>query len=116
MQTIQDTDAVSERTQDLLEGLPEKPRIPTVAKSWKRLKNAREIQDFVTNNLEDIRRKARIFCRGDSSNAEDVVQELYPRLLRVLDQSSDYCLHNPNVRVNLSEHSSENVHLVRQCL
>ena len=75
--------------------LPEQPRAPSSERFSKRVLHTETIRRFVEENGPSILRKARIFCKGDSHAAEEITQELYPRMIRVAENSPDGILHQP---------------------
>ncbi len=81
-----DADCIQRQT------LPEQPRAPSECPH--RVTTEDELRGFVGVHAADIARKANILCYGSHDSSQEVVQELYPRLLKVLQRSPEG-LQNP---------------------
>jgi RNA polymerase sigma-70 factor (ECF subfamily) len=51
------------------------------------VRDVSELRTFVSEHADQIFAKARILCYGSTDAASEVVQELYPRLLAILERS-----------------------------
>ena len=67
--------------------LPEQPRAPTENDAQRPIRSVEELREFVNDNANEIFAKAHLLCYGSPDNAREVVQELYPRLLSMLERS-----------------------------
>src|SRR5262249_8208422 len=65
---------------------PEQPRAPNGERLSKKIENVAELRAFVEENETEIVQKARALCYGIKGHAEEVAQELYPKLFKVLGE------------------------------
>lgn len=61
--------------------LPEQPRAPDS------ITNPEELRTFVEKNMIAMFKRAKVFCYGNVEEAREIVQELYPRMVIVLEHS-----------------------------
>lgn len=87
--------------------LPEQPRAPA------RVATIEELRSFFEKNADSILQKAKLLCYGSVTNAEEITQELYPRMLRTLERSKrgiEYpwaCAHQILARLAIDHYRKE---------
>lgn len=64
--------------------LPEQPRAPNRERLPERIGSIPELRAFMNAHADEIHSKARMLCYGSTERADEVLQELYPRLVSVL--------------------------------
>lgn len=89
MQTTNLTSTAKDKTPELCcdDAAAEKPRAPSSPRFSKRVDTVAELRAFVNEHADEIRQKATILTYGRRELADEVLQELYPRLVTVLGRN-----------------------------